>query len=162
MTFGPAGIHAVQHFTPVLSLGAACTGMEGKNGIVGIIFAQQQSSQFASFQIVIQGFKAFLQLIQHGIIFHLQCQITQGQQILLLGAQVLIPFNLILQCLGALQDFLRLFHIIPEARLAGTVFQFFYFFCGVLQIIGLPQLVDCGLETIELLPVFFKFNECQG
>ena len=34
---GPAKIHAQQHLRPVLRLGAARAGMDGQNGIFGIV-----------------------------------------------------------------------------------------------------------------------------
>ena len=40
--FGPAIVHALQHFGPVLTLGAASTRMDLDEAIIGVGFARQQ------------------------------------------------------------------------------------------------------------------------
>ena len=40
--FGPAGIHAEQHFGPVLAFGAACAGVDFEIGVVAVGFTGQQ------------------------------------------------------------------------------------------------------------------------
>ena len=158
----PAGVHAIQHVAPVLCFGSACTGMERENRIVCIVLAEQQRSQLAALQLIVQRVKALAQLVNHGVVIHLDGEVAQRQQILLLAAQVVIAFNLVLERLGALQDFLRLFRVVPEARLGGTVFQFFYLFRSVLEIVRLTKFLNGRLEIVQLLAVFFKFNECQS
>ena len=45
VALSPAGIHPVEHLRPVLGLGAACSGVEGEDGVVGVVLAGQQRCQ---------------------------------------------------------------------------------------------------------------------
>lgn len=45
MSLAPAGIHPVEHLHPILRFGAACTCVEGKDGIVLVKLAGQQRRQ---------------------------------------------------------------------------------------------------------------------
>ena len=50
----PAGVHAEEHLAPVLGLGAARPGVEGQDGVVGVVFdanARRQTS-FAAVEVM--------------------------------------------------------------------------------------------------------------
>ena len=46
LALGPAQIHAQQHVGPVLRLGAAGAGMDGHDGVAGVVFAGEQRFGF--------------------------------------------------------------------------------------------------------------------
>ena len=106
--------------------------MEGQDGVVAVVVAEQQGCQLAAVEIIGQFGKAGLQLLEHGFVLRLDGELAEGQQILPLGLEVVEALNLVLERFGALEDFLRILHIVPESRLARAVLQFFHLFSGVL------------------------------
>ena len=75
---------------------------------------------------------------------------------------MLVVLNPALDAAGLGRNFLCALRVVPEARLGGAVFQFFYLFRSVLEIVRLTKFLNGRLEIVQLLAVFFKFNECQS
>ena len=154
----PAGVHPVEHLTPVLGLGTAGTGMEAHHGVVPVVVAGEQGLQAAALHLLGKNLKALLQLVQHGIVVFLLGHFADGHQVIPVGEHLFIPFNLSLRLLGLDHDLLALIRVIPEpgSLLHGMV---------TLQIIAqgfhiqrLRQAFQGRTAIVQLLLISIKFN----
>ena len=162
VALGPAGIHTVEHLGPVLGLGAACTGMEGENGVVGVVFAGQQSRQTALadllFQVVVPGGD----LRQQGGVVLLLGHLAQGHGVLPLGHQPVILLDAVLQALDLLGHLLAVLNVVPEAVLLRLGLQVLQLLAVLGDAQGLLQLPQGGLQGLELLFILVVFNDCHS
>ena len=162
VALGPAGIHTVEHLGPVLGLGAACSGMEGENGVVGVVFAGQQSRQTALadllFQVVVPGGD----LRQQGGVVLLLGHFAQGHGVLPLGHQPVILLDAVLQALDLLGHLLAVLDVVPEAVLLRLGLQVLQLLAVLGDTQGLLQLAQSGLQGLELLFILVVFNDCHS
>ena len=69
--FGPAAVHALEHFGPVLAFGAAGAGMDFDIGVVGVGFAREQRPDLVFFGARRERRQRGNRLIDHRLIaFH--------------------------------------------------------------------------------------------
>ena len=149
MGVGPAGVHAVEHLGPVLGLGAAGAGVEGQNGVVGVVLAVEHGHQL---QLVhrllhrVDGFLAFRD--QAGVVFlgqHLQ----HGAGVLVLGVQLLKAVQLALQVAHLGVDLLALFLVVVKAGQRHLVLQLGQALLAGLDGQCVAQVVDGGLKAAQ-------------
>src|SRR5512144_2726950 len=59
---GPVGVHALQYLSPVLGVNAAGPGVNGKNGVVGVVLAAQHKQELTLVELIadLAGFSAKL------------------------------------------------------------------------------------------------------
>ena len=155
---GPHVVHPVEHGGPVLGLGAAGPGVEGQNGVVGIILPGEQGPQAGGLDLLRKGGELLLQLRQHGLVVLLQRHLAQSQQILPGGAELPVILALVLEDLQALLHLLGVGHVVPEALPLTGRLQLLDLLLGRVQPQSLPQNVQRGLVGVEAGLIFFKFQ----
>ncbi len=149
VALAPAAVHAVQHFHPVLRLGAAGPGVEGQDGVPAVVLAGQQRGKTLGFKIPLEFFKLLLGLRQQRKVLPLVGKLNQGHQIAVRAFQLLVPFNFVFQGAGAPQDFLRPFRIVPEPRLGRLLVQLRDFFAQAVQPQRLGQVLQLRLQLLK-------------
>lgn len=114
MTLRPAGVHAVEHLTPVLGFGAASACLKAHHGVVLVVVAGEQSFQTAGLHILCQRGKAGFQLFQHGIVVFFLRHLADGHQIVPVRQHFFIMLDLALGLAGLDNDLLALLRVVPE------------------------------------------------
>ena len=120
VSFCPAVVHTVEHFHPVLRLGATCARMEGHDGRVVVIVAGKQSFQLLLLDGFVDLSNGILQFAQHGFVLRsLQFdQFHHGHGIIIFTNQLLKVSYLIVDLFLQFQDLLGILKIVPETRCA--------------------------------------------
>ena len=154
----PAGVHPVEHIAPVLRLRAARAGMEGEKRVVCVVFARQERFQTRLFHVGLQLGVAVFQLVQHGVVVFLQRHLADGHQVVPGAAHALVLVPLMLQLLGAHHGFLRTRRVVPEAGCFRHGVQTFQLVQRGLRQECRAQVLQLGLEVVQLAFIFFKFN----
>ena len=154
----PAGVHPVEHLTPVLGLGTAGSRVEGHQRIVAVVFPGEQRLQPGFLHALGQLVKSLLELWQHRVVIFLQRHLADGQKILQLGRHGMVFLQLCLQELGLDHDFLRPLRVIPEARRLLHGVKPLQLVPGPLQIERDRQRLQLRLQIVQLQSVIFKFN----
>ena len=146
---GPAGVHAVEHLGPVLGFGAAGTGMEGQNGVGVIVFAVEHGHQLQFVDSLFHPVDGFLALgHQRRIVFFLD-HLQQGARFLILGGQLAVALQLVLQLAHLGVDLLAALLIIEKAGHGHLVFQLRQTLFAGFNGQRVPQVVDGGLEAAQ-------------
>ena len=157
----PAGIHPVEHLRPVLGLGAACSGVEGEDSIVGIVLAGQKRRQTALVDLLFQRLIAGGHLRQLGGVVLLLCHFAQGQCVLPVGHQTVVLPDLALQPLDLLGDLLAALHVTPKALLLRLLLKLRQLLTGLGNGQSLLQLLKGRFQRLKLLFIFVVFNDCH-
>jgi len=116
----PAVVHAQKHLGPILTLGAAGSGVDGDNGAFRVVFTRKQHLGFQLRELAREHFHIALQVGGH--IFPFAREFEQSVQVGGLAADARVLGDLLLQALAVLHDLLAFFRIRPEV---GSVGQFF-------------------------------------
>ena len=151
MALCPAGVHAVEHLRPVLRLGAAGAGVEGENGVVGVIFAAEQCRQTALADLLLQRLVAADDLLQLAGVILLLGHFAQGQGVLPLADQLVVLLDLVLQPLHLTAHLLAALQIVPEALLLRLLLQLGQLLTGLGDAQRLLQLAQGGLQRLQFL-----------
>ena len=151
MALGPAGVHPVQHLRPVLGLGAAGAGVEGQNGVVGVVFAAEQRRQPALADLLFQRLISADDLLQLAGVILLLGHFAQGQGVLPLRNQLVMLFDLVLQALYLTAHLLAALQIVPEALLLRLLLQLGQLLTGLGDTQRLLQLAQGGLQRLQFL-----------
>ena len=115
MALSPAGVHPVEHLGPVLGLGAAGAGVEGQDGVGGVVFPREQGLEPGRLHALHQGLIFLLQFGQQGFVLFLVAHLAQDHHILPGGPALGLGFQLALFLLQLLQHPLGLFRVVPKA-----------------------------------------------
>ena len=162
VALSPAGIHAVEHLSPVLGLGAAGTGVELQNGVGVVILTGEQGGHPGFLHPLFQLGKLAFQLLQDiGVIFLLS-HLTQGRQVLPGGDQLLLPGHLVLELLEPHLHLLRAFQVIPEAVLGGLVLQTRGLLLRTFDVQRGGQLVQFRAKVPQLLLINVIFDQSHS
>ena len=161
MALSPAGVHAVEHLGPVLGLGAACTGVEGENGVIGVVFTGQQRCQTPLADFLFQVLVPAGDFRQQGGVVLLLGHFAQGHGVLPLGHQPVILLDAVLQTLDLLGHLLAVLDVVPEALLLRFGLEILQLLAILGDAQGLLQLPQSGLQGLELLFVLVVFNDCH-
>ena len=116
----PAQIHAQQHLRPVLAFGTARAGMNGDDGIAGVVGARQQHLGFEFFEMRSEGADFPFDVAVDGFAF--ARQLEQGFNVGGQAGDALVLIDLLLNALAVLHDFLAFFGLRPEIRSVGLFF----------------------------------------
>ena len=158
VTLRPAGVHAVEHLTPVLGFGAASACLKAHHGVVLVVMAGEQSFQTAGLHILCQRGKAGFQLLQHGIVVFFLRHLADGHQIVPVRQHFFIMLDLALGLAGLDNDFLALLRVVPETGGFLHSVQTLQLIAHPLQIQGIRQSVQRGAAVVQLLLICVKFN----
>ena len=154
----PHVVHAVEHGSPVLGLGAAGSGVEGENGVVGVILPGEQGAQAHGLRLLGEGSKLALQLLQHGVVVFLNGHLAHGVHIVPGRAELFKILFLGLQHLQALLHLLGSLHIVPEALTLAGRLQLLDLFLRRVQLQRPAQHLQRRLQIVQFHLVFFKFK----
>ena len=158
MPLRPPGIHPVEHLGPVLGLGAPGPRLEGDDGGGVVVLPGQQGGQPGGLHLPLQSGEARLHLGDEGLVLLLVAHLAQGHQIVPGGQTPGLGVHLALQAADALLDLLGLVHVVPEAVGGGLGVKLVQLPLRALQIQGAAQLVQVGLQVVQLYPVFVKLK----
>ena len=151
VALGPAGVHPVQHLRPVLGLGAAGAGVEGEDGVVGVVFTAEQRRQPALADLLLQRLVSADDLLQLAGVILLLGHFAQGQGVLPLGNQLVVLFDLVLQALYLTAHLLAALQIVPEAFLLRLLLQLGQLLPGLGDAQRLLQFAQGGLQRLQFL-----------
>ena len=115
LTLCPAGIHPVKHLCPILCLGSAGTGMEGQNGVGGVVLPGEQGLQLGGFHALDQGVVLLFQFRQERFIFLFIAHFTQNHHVLPGGTALFLGFQLVFQLFQFLENPLGVLGVIPKS-----------------------------------------------
>ena len=146
MTLGPAGVHTIEHLRPVLCLRAACTCVEGQNGVVGVVLTAEKGSEAALVHLLLQHLIALGHIGQQGGIVLLLCHLAQGQAVLPVGHKAVVLLDLVLQALELTAHRLAALEIVPKALLLRLLLQGLILLTGLGDTQCLLQLAQHGLK----------------
>lgn len=120
----PAGVHAQEHFGPVLRFRTARSGMYFQNGVLAVFLAGKQHDQFGFVQqagqlgaLLVQGFQGFR-------VFAFRCQGQPFNHVVVAGFELAKAFHLILQAAFFLQQGRQGFGFVPRAGPGKALFDF--------------------------------------
>ena len=154
--FRPVRIHTVQHLRPVLRLGAACTRVEGHDGVLAVIFAGQQRCQ----TLLVDGMADLVDrlgaLFKNREILCLVRKLNERQGIVIVGTQRVIAVDLALDDGGVLTDLLCLVHVVPKAGSSRLRVQLGGLALQLCKPDGTGKLFNFRLHALKPQPQFFK------
>ena len=162
MKLCPAGIHPVQHLGPVLGLGAAGAGVNGKNHIGAVVLPRQQGGQTGVLHLGLQQSEALLQLRDQGFVFKFVAHLAQGHQVVPLALTLGLSIHLGLEVLDTLLNLLRFGQVIPEPVRGGLRLQHIQFTGSALQVQRLGQLLQGGSDVVQLDFIFVELEHIQS
>ena len=119
----PAQIHAQEDVDPVLSLGSAGTGMDGKNGIAGIMLAAEHALYFSYCYFFDECLKSHRDFVLGIQVIFLNRHIKEHLGFVKLIEIIFPGFKNILQAAMLLVELLRPGLIVPEIRGCSLFFQ---------------------------------------
>ena len=146
VTLCPTGIHTVEHLRPVLCLRAACTCVEGQNGVVGIVLTAEKGGEAALVHLLLQRLIALGHIGQQGGIVLLLCHLAQGEAVLPVGHKAVVLLDLVLQALELTAHGLAALEIVPKALLLRLLLQCLVLLASLGNAQCLLQLAQHGLE----------------
>jgi hypothetical protein len=117
MRVGPLQVHAQQHGGPVLRLGAACTGLNIEEGIVGVHFAGEHALKFEPFDFRGRPAHVRLYLLGGRQVRLLRSQVDQLGGIVQTALEMIQPDDDLLKFGALLAQVLRALGVVPDARL---------------------------------------------
>ena len=129
----------------------AGAGVEGQNGVVGIVFAAEQRRQPALADLLLQRLVSADDLLQLAGVVLLLGHFAQGQGVLPLGNQLVVLLDLVLQALHLPAHLLAALQIVPEALLLRLLLQLGQLLTGLGDTQCLLQLAQSGLQRLQLL-----------
>ena len=155
----PAGIHPVEHLTPVLRLGAAGTGVKLENHVVGVIFPGEEGGHPDLLNGGFQRLKFALQFLKDLGVLRFLSHLAQGGQILPGAHEFPVAVQLVLQLLEAGLHLLGALQIVPEAVLGGFVLQTGGLLRHGVNVQCIPQLFQFRLEITQFLLINVIFDQ---
>ena len=162
VALGPAGIHAVEHGGPVLGLGAAGAGVDGQNGVVGVILARQQRGQPALLHLFFQCSVGLLQLRQQLRVVGLLPHLAQHRGVLPVLAELVKGVDLVLQPLDLLGHLLGGGQVVPESLLLRLGLEVLELGPGPVHVQSGGQLIQFGAHGGQLLLIFVVFDHSHS
>ena len=156
--FGPAGVHTVEHFGPVLGLGSAGACVEGQDGVVVVVLAVQHRHELQLVDGLLDALNGLLTLGgQGGIVLFLD-HFQQRLGFLILGSQLTEALELVLHFAHLTDDFLAAGLVIVEAGHRHLVFQLGKALLAGLNGQGVAQVVHGGFHAAEFCFQFVNGN----
>lgn len=113
--FGPADVHAEEHLDPVLSFGAAGAGVEGDDGVVGVVFAGEHEGKFKVFDVFAQGAYGGGDFGVDAFVVFVHAQLPQGGGVVVAAGEVGVLADVVFEAGEVLHGFLGGGRVVPEA-----------------------------------------------
>jgi hypothetical protein len=120
---GPAGVHAQQHRSPVLTLGTAGPGMDFEIGVEPIGLARKQGFQLAARNFLFQLLERILRLEHDARIVLGLAEFDHADIVIELAFDRADAAKLILQRGPLLHQLLRFLGVVPEIGVFGELVQ---------------------------------------
>ena len=151
LPFRIPGVHPQQHVGPVLGFGAAGPGMEGQDGVVGVILVAEEHAQFQVRQGLPGGFHFAFDFTLEAVVLFLHGHFPEGLHVFQLLVQPVVGLHFAFQVVGFLGHGLGLVRIIPEPGRRHLVFQVFdpLFLLGNLQ------------TALQFFQFIFQLGDCR-
>ena len=159
MFFAPAGVHSVEHERPVLRLGAAGAGVEGKDRIAVVVFAREQEFETHALLGLLDLGELMLDFLGIGLVVLLDCHFGKRDGVLQLMCELFVFFHAVLQLLDLLQDLTGILLIVPEVLGVGLFFQLCCLFAGLVDAQRAAELLDFPAHFIQIIFCFFQCND---
>ena len=115
----PAGVHALEHAGPVLGLQAAGAGVQGEDGVVGVVFAGQQLGQLQGIQLLDEAAGGGLRLGGEVLVIFFQGQFHGGLRLVGQGLGILVGLDHLAAAVDLAHQLLGGVSVIPEIRRHG-------------------------------------------
>jgi hypothetical protein len=150
----PAQVHAQEHLGPVLRIDAAGTGLHRQDGIICVGFAGEQRGRLEPGDVRLGGIELSRELRDQrfalGRIGLLARKVNVGFQIAQKAPELLVRFDRALRLVLLLQNFLRVFLVLPEIGGGGLLNKRGYalaIFGGVKDSSGPARFASAGLRS---------------
>ena len=122
--------------------------MECQDRVVFIILAGKQSLEPLPVNIRANTVELSLCFFDQALILCLVAQLDQRHRIFVSCLELLVLFDLGFKIGGALEDLLRIVHIVPKARLCSTVLELFYLTSHLTESQCRRQIIYLGLHCL--------------
>jgi len=154
----PLIVHAVQHFGPVLCLGAAGTGMEGQDGVAVVVLTVQHGHQLQLIHCLAHSVHRLLCFGDHGgVVFFIQ-HFQHGLGIIVQALQLFKAAQLALQVAHFIKDLLAQLSVIVKAGAAHGVLQLLHTLAGSVDGQRFLQVLHSGAVIGQLHFQFVSSN----
>jgi len=116
LPLGPAEVHAQEHIGPILGLGTAGAGMDGYNGIAGVILPPEHALEFCGLNLLLDPRHFGRNFAQGLFIIFLPGQLEVSFGVFYFRPQVFPKAQIRLKGSPFLEQSLGTFVIVPEIR----------------------------------------------
>jgi len=124
MLLGPTGVHAKQHFGPVLSLRATRTGVNFDVAIIGVSFTREEALDFALMNLLRELTQGGYGVFHHALILLHFGKLNEFERVLNVNFELFDAFNLIGKRRALAHQLLCGFSVVPEFWIFYAVIQF--------------------------------------
>ena len=152
----PAGVHTVEHLSPVLCLGAACARVKTEYCVIMVVFAGEEHFDTLLFLFCLDFGDLVLDLFLHILVVFFYGELAESNCILKLCAELFVAFNLVFELLRLAEDFAGIFLVVPEIGLKSFLFKFLHLLAKLTYTQGTAQLFQIFAEIDKLIFGFFK------
>lgn len=132
--------------------------MEGYQCVVLVVLAGQQGLQLLTADALLEFGKTGLKLFEHGLVFGLDGQLTQSDEVFPLCVHAVEGLDLFLERTHTGDDLLRSLRVIPETGLRRLHFQLVYLTRRLLETQVAAQFLDRRFKVVQFYLVFFKLQ----
>jgi hypothetical protein len=139
--FNPSGVHAKQHFRPILGFRTTGTGIYGQDGILAVIFTIQHQGKVQFDDLFFDGYRLPTDFLDGIPVFFFHGQIEKDFAFFEIAVQGVVSSDAVREMGPFLQDRFGLLRISPESVLGE---DFFYF----------PQTVFLGGDVKDTPLIF--------
>src|SRR5271165_4510212 len=122
LPLSPAQIHAQEHVGPILRLGAAGSGMDGDDGVAGVVLAGEQCLGFETVEQLAQRADFALQVGVDALAFFGEIEV--GGNVFAAARQVGVVGEHVFQALLLAHHLLRALRIRPQIRVGRLLLNF--------------------------------------
>ena len=159
--FAVAGVHSVQHLTPVTGFRAACACVQGKHGVMAIVRALQDSADAHIFDVLFRNGEHFVKLGNQAFVFRFFDEIDDVFRVRERGFArfVSVDFRAHLRDFSA--DFRRLFQILPNVGVFLFLFQFRKTGFQMLDVQRVARLVQDGAHGLYFQSIIVSLKHIR-
>ena len=159
--FRPAEVHPQQDADPVLGLGAAGPGVDGDDGVVGVVLAAEHALHFGDGDDILQIGEPEGDLMEGVVVVLLHPHIEEQVDFLQLVPLVFPAVDDLLQLAVRLLDLLGDLGVIPEVGGEGLLFQPFKLVFLLSQVKDAPS-GPAGDPSVRLSSVSTRLHRYQA
>jgi hypothetical protein len=123
VVLGPARVHAQQNLRPVAGVRPAGTGVDGDDGVGGVVLPAEQARELGGVEAALDGDELFGGFAPRVRVIGLRGELEEHLRVLEVRLQAVVDRELPLHRGLLAQELLRLLAVAPELRVGGAGLQ---------------------------------------